>query len=120
MFSLSSSALRFVYYIYGMVSGDPESSTHRVLTDSLCWALDNPTPANLLLIVGNISEFVYAGYFLKLEAHYNLLIAQSQNASGDQLPSASANATCLWESLSVGGDPMPEPLKPKRKLILLV
>ncbi|KAL1205468.1 hypothetical protein V5N11_019115 [Cardamine amara subsp. amara] len=91
---------------------DPESSIHMIFTDSLCWSLDTPPPANLLLILGSISghmEFGQACYFFNYGAKYNLLCAQPQNTSAEyQLPCAPTSEIWVWETLSVGGDPLPE------------
>lgn len=67
-----------------------------------CWALDNPAPANFMLISGD-RDFSDALHQLRLR-RYNVLLAQPRKAS---VPLVHAARTVwLWTSLSAGGMPL--------------
>ncbi|KAK4402086.1 hypothetical protein Sango_0949300 [Sesamum angolense] len=65
----------------------------------LFWAVDNPAPANYLLISGD-RDFSNALHQLRMR-RYNILLAQPQKASAPLL--AAAKSVWLWTSLSAGG-----------------
>lgn len=68
----------------------------------LFWAVDNPAPANYLLISGD-RDFSNALHQLRMR-RYNILLAQPQKASAPLL--AAAKSVWLWTSLSAGGPPL--------------
>ena len=68
----------------------------------LFWAVDNPAPANYLLISGD-RDFSNALHQLRLR-RYNILLAQPQHASHTLV--AAAKSTWLWTSLLAGGPPL--------------
>jgi len=70
----------------------------------LFWAVDNPPPANYLLISGD-RDFSNALHQLRMR-RYNILLAQPTNVS--QALVAAAKSVWLWTSLSIGGPPLPE------------
>ncbi|KAG7566662.1 NYN domain limkain-b1-type [Arabidopsis suecica] len=64
------------------ISFVPKDSTHkrvaRMFLDILLWAVDNPHPANLMIISNNFSEhklFLKTLHYLK-QRHYNVLLAE--------------------------------------------
>uniref|UniRef100_A0ACD5YXC6 Uncharacterized protein n=1 Tax=Avena sativa TaxID=4498 RepID=A0ACD5YXC6_AVESA len=68
----------------------------------LFWAIDNPPPANYLLISGD-RDFSNAIHKLKMR-RYNILLAQPPNMS--QTLTAAANSVWLWKSLVAGEPPL--------------
>lgn len=68
----------------------------------LFWAVDNPAPANYLLISGD-RDFSNALHQLRMR-RYNILLAQPQKASAPLI--AAAKSVWLWTSLSAGGPPL--------------
>lgn len=68
----------------------------------LFWAVDNPAPANYLLISGD-RDFSNALHQLRMR-RYNILLAQPQKASAPLL--AAAKSVWLWTSLVAGGPPL--------------
>ena len=70
----------------------------------LFWAVDNPAPANYLLISGD-RDFSNALHQLRMR-RYNILLAQPQTASAALV--AAAKSVWLWTSLLAGGQPLPE------------
>lgn len=70
----------------------------------LFWAVDNPAPANYLLISGD-RDFSNALHQLRMR-RYNILLAQPKTASAALV--AAAKSVWLWTSLLTGGRPLPE------------
>lgn len=68
----------------------------------LFWAVDNPAPANYLLISGD-RDFSNALHQLRMR-RYNILLAQPQKASVPLV--AAAKSVWLWTSLLAGGPPL--------------
>lgn len=68
----------------------------------LFWAVDNPAPANYLLISGD-RDFSNALHQLRMR-RYNILLAQPQQASAPLI--AAAKSVWLWTSLLAGGSPL--------------
>ncbi|THU69045.1 hypothetical protein C4D60_Mb08t10230 [Musa balbisiana] len=85
-------------------SGIKDASDKKILVDMLFWALDNPPPANYLLISGD-RDFSNALHQLRLR-RYNILLAQPPNVS--QALVAAANSVWNWKVLVAGGKPMHE------------
>ncbi|KAF8392675.1 hypothetical protein HHK36_023024 [Tetracentron sinense] len=80
-------------------AGAKDASDKKILVDMLFWAVDNPAPANYLLISGD-RDFSNALHQLRMR-RYNILLAQPQKASVPLL--AAAKSVWLWTSLLVGG-----------------
>lgn len=80
----------------------------RILVDFMIWAIDNPAPANIILVLGSYmsrrqEEFQNAiGQFNML--NYNIHFAYPQNSICPSLPAV--RVKWLWESLSLGGNPL--------------
>ncbi|RZC88208.1 hypothetical protein C5167_016008 [Papaver somniferum] len=83
-------------------AGVKDASDKKILVDMLFWAVDNPAPANYLLISGD-RDFSNALHQLRLR-RYNILIAQPMCASAPLL--AAAKSVWLWTSLLAGGPPL--------------
>ncbi|KAJ4955710.1 hypothetical protein NE237_012493 [Protea cynaroides] len=83
-------------------AGVKDASDKKILVDMLFWAVDNPAPANYLLISGD-RDFSNALHQLRMR-RYNILLAQPQNASAPLL--AAAKSVWLWTSLLAGGPPL--------------
>ena len=79
-----------------------DASDKKILVDMLFWAVDNPAPANYLLISGD-RDFSNALHQLRMR-RYNILLAQPQKASAALI--AAAKSVWLWTSLSAGGSPL--------------
>ncbi|PKI33200.1 hypothetical protein CRG98_046408, partial [Punica granatum] len=79
-----------------------DASDKKILVDMLLWAVDNPAPANYLLISGD-RDFSNALHQLRMR-RYNILLAQPQKASAPLI--AAAKSVWLWTSLSAGGSPL--------------
>ncbi|XP_024012798.1 uncharacterized protein LOC18020078 [Eutrema salsugineum] len=83
-------------------AGAKDASDKKILVNMFCWALDNPAPANFMLISGD-RDFSDALHQLRLR-RYNVLLAQPRKAS---VPLVHAARTVwLWTSLSAGGSPL--------------
>ncbi|XP_062144310.1 uncharacterized protein LOC133851756 isoform X3 [Alnus glutinosa] len=83
-------------------AGVKDASDKKILVDILFWAVDNPAPANFMLISAD-RDFSNALHQLRMR-RYNILLAQPQKAS---VPLMSAAKTLwLWTSLSAGGPPL--------------
>ncbi|QCE07226.1 hypothetical protein DEO72_LG9g2243 [Vigna unguiculata] len=82
-------------------AGVKDASDKKILVDMLFWAVDNPAPANYLLISGD-RDFSNALHQLRLR-RYNILLAQPQKASAPLV--AAAKSVWLWTSLLAGGPP---------------
>lgn len=85
-----------------MLPGVKDASDKKILVDMLFWAVDNPAPANYLLISGD-RDFSNALHQLRLR-RYNILLAQPQKASAPLV--AAAKSVWLWTSLLAGGPPL--------------
>ncbi|GFP87965.1 meiosis arrest female protein 1 [Phtheirospermum japonicum] len=83
-------------------AGVKDASDKKILVDMLFWAVDNPAPANYLLISGD-RDFSNALHQLRMR-RYNILLAQPQKASAALI--AAAKSVWLWTSLSAGGLPL--------------
>ncbi|KAJ7973213.1 Meiosis arrest female protein 1 [Quillaja saponaria] len=83
-------------------AGVKDASDKKILVDMLFWAVDNPAPANYLLISGD-RDFSNALHQLRLRK-YNILLAQPQKASIPLV--AAAKSVWLWTSLLAGGLPL--------------
>ncbi|KAJ6883251.1 meiosis regulator and mRNA stability factor 1-like [Populus alba x Populus x berolinensis] len=85
-------------------AGVKDASDKKILVDMLFWAVDNPAPANYLLISGD-RDFSNALHQLRMRK-YNILLAQPKTASAALV--AAAKNVWLWTSLLAGGRPLPE------------
>ncbi|CAJ2631779.1 unnamed protein product [Trifolium pratense] len=83
-------------------AGLKDASDKKILVDMLFWAVDNPAPANYLLISGD-RDFSNALHQLRMR-RYNILLAQPQNASVPLV--AAAKSVWLWTILLAGGAPL--------------
>ncbi|XP_030459634.1 uncharacterized protein LOC115680019 [Syzygium oleosum] len=83
-------------------AGVKDASDKKILVDMLFWAVDNPAPANYLLISGD-RDFSNALHQLRMR-RYNILLAQPQKASAPL--QAAAKTVWLWTSLVAGGPPL--------------
>ncbi|KAK4339781.1 hypothetical protein RND71_041243 [Anisodus tanguticus] len=83
-------------------AGVKDASDKKILVDMLFWAVDNPAPANYLLISGD-RDFSNALHQLRMR-RYNILLAQPQKASVPLV--AAAKNVWLWTSLLAGGPPL--------------
>ncbi|KAM7470113.1 hypothetical protein LguiA_008296 [Lonicera macranthoides] len=83
-------------------AGVKDASDKKILVDMLFWAVDNPAPANYLLISGD-RDFSNALHQLRMR-RYNILLAQHEVASAPLL--AAAKSVWLWTSLLAGGPPV--------------
>ncbi|WOL10226.1 hypothetical protein Cni_G18980 [Canna indica] len=84
--------------------GVKDASDKKILVDMLLWAVDNPPPANYLLISGD-RDFSYALHQLSFR-RYNILLAQPPSVS--QALVAAAKNVWNWKVLVDGGQPLPE------------
>ncbi|KAE8671241.1 germin-like protein 5-1 [Hibiscus syriacus] len=82
-------------------AGVKDASDKKILVD-MFWAVDNPAPANYLLISGD-RDFSNALHQLRMR-RYNILLAQPMKASVPLV--AAAKSVWLWMSLSAGGPPL--------------
>lgn len=87
---------------FRFTTGVKDASDKKILVDMLFWAVDNPAPANYLLISGD-RDFSNALHQLRMR-RYNILLAQPQKASAPLI--AAAKSVWLWTSLSAGGSPL--------------
>ncbi|XP_057461695.1 uncharacterized protein LOC130751949 [Actinidia eriantha] len=83
-------------------AGVKDASDKKILVDMLFWAVDNPAPANYLLISGD-RDFSNALHQLRMRT-YNILLAQPLKASPALV--AAAKSVWLWTSLVAGGSPL--------------
>ncbi|XP_010468979.1 PREDICTED: uncharacterized protein LOC104749096 isoform X2 [Camelina sativa] len=83
-------------------AGVKDASDKKILVDMLFWALDNPAPANFMLISGD-RDFSNALHGLRMR-RYNILLAQPLKASVPLIHAA--RTVWLWTSLSAGGCPL--------------
>ncbi|XP_068659417.1 uncharacterized protein [Aristolochia californica] len=83
-------------------AGVKDASDKKILVEMLFWAVDNPAPANYLLISGD-RDFSNALHQLRLR-RYNILLAQPQNVSAPLV--AAAKNVWLWTNLVAGGPPL--------------
>ncbi|CAL5352151.1 unnamed protein product [Camellia sinensis] len=83
-------------------AGVKDASDKKILVDMLFWAVDNPAPANYLLISGD-RDFSNALHQLRMR-RYNILLAQPLKASPALV--AAAKSVWLWTSLVAGGSPL--------------
>ncbi|XP_074577081.1 uncharacterized protein LOC141833514 [Curcuma longa] len=86
-------------------AGVKDASDKKILVDMLLWAVDNPPPANYLLISGD-RDFSNALHQLSFR-RYNILLAQPPNVS--QTLVAAAKSVWNWKDLVTGGKPLPGP-----------
>ncbi|VVA92812.1 unnamed protein product [Arabis nemorensis] len=92
--------------LYHFPTENKDARDKQILVDVYFWAVDNPERANVMLIMGDISQedsLITVLHSLKSE-NYNVLLAQHQNASAVLL--TFATSLWLWASLSVGGMPI--------------
>ncbi|OIT05825.1 PREDICTED: meiosis arrest female protein 1 homolog [Nicotiana attenuata] len=82
-------------------AGVKDASDKKILVDMLFWAVDNPAPANYLLISGD-RDFSNAIHQLRMR-RYNILLAQPLQASA--VLAAAAKNVWQWTSLAAGGSP---------------
>ncbi|KAK4406882.1 hypothetical protein Sango_0269200 [Sesamum angolense] len=82
-------------------AGVKDASDKKILVDMLFWAVDNPAPANYLLISGDW-DFSNALHQLRMR-RYNILLAQPTKASAALV--AAANCVWYWTSLVYGDFP---------------
>ncbi|KAL8089209.1 uncharacterized protein LOC141697843 [Apium graveolens] len=83
-------------------AGIKDASDKKILVDMLFWAVDNPAPANYLLISGD-RDFSNALHQLRMR-RYNILLAQPEHASAALV--AAAKILWSWTSLISGGLPL--------------
>ncbi|CAM0906959.1 unnamed protein product [Alopecurus aequalis] len=88
--------------LHHVPAGIKDASDKKILVDMLFWAIDNPPPANYLLISGD-RDFSNAIHKLKMR-RYNILLAQPPNVS--QTLTAAAKSVWLWRSLVAGEPPL--------------
>ncbi|KAK9747560.1 hypothetical protein RND81_02G000700 [Saponaria officinalis] len=91
-------------------AGVKDASDKKILVDMLFWAVDNPAPANYLLISGD-RDFANALHQLRMR-RYNILLAQPVTASHALL--AAAKSVWLWTTLVAGGPPLSRNDSPPR------
>ncbi|XP_016457461.2 uncharacterized protein LOC107781288 isoform X2 [Nicotiana tabacum] len=84
-----------------VLAGVKDASDKKILVDMLFWAVDNPAPANYLLISGD-RDFSNAIHQLRMR-RYNILLAQPLQASA--VLAAAAKNVWQWTSLAAGGSP---------------
>ncbi|KAG2263605.1 uncharacterized protein LOC106411072 isoform X1 [Brassica napus] len=80
-------------------SGRKDASDKKILVDMFLWVLENPAPANLMLISGD-GDFSYALNRLRM-LRYNILLAHPLQASPFLV--ASARTSWMWRSLIATG-----------------
>ncbi|CAM8980783.1 unnamed protein product [Rhodiola kirilowii] len=83
-------------------AGVKDASDKKILVDMLLCAVDNPAPANYLLISGD-RDFSNALHQLRMR-RYNILLAQPHKASVPLV--AAAKTVWLWTKLITGGLPL--------------
>ncbi|CAF2017821.1 unnamed protein product [Brassica napus] len=80
-------------------SGRKDAIDKKILVDMFLWVLENPAPANLMLISGD-GDFSYALNRLRM-LRYNILLAHPLQASPFLV--ASARTSWMWRSLIATG-----------------
>ncbi|XP_049346421.1 uncharacterized protein LOC125810967 [Solanum verrucosum] len=80
-------------------AGVKDASDKKILVDMLFWAVDNPAPANYMLISGS-ADFSYAIHQLRMR-RYNILLAQPFNNASPALAAAATNVW-QWTTLAAG------------------
>ena len=85
-----------------VLTGVKDASDKKILVDMLLWAVDNPAPANIMLISGD-RDFSNALHQLSMR-RYTILLAQPPRASAPLV--AAAKNVWLWTSLASGGPPL--------------
>ncbi|KAF3487303.1 hypothetical protein F2Q69_00056559 [Brassica cretica] len=85
-----------------VLTGVKDASDKKILVDMLLWAVDNPAPANFMLISGD-RDFSNALHQLSMR-RYTILLAQPPRASAPLV--AAAKNVWLWTSLASGGPPL--------------
>ncbi|KAF8083748.1 hypothetical protein N665_0754s0005 [Sinapis alba] len=80
-------------------SGRKDASDKKILVDMFLWVVENPPPANIMLISGDI-DFSDALHRLRMR-RYNILLAHPQKISPSLV--ASAKTSWLWRSLLASG-----------------
>ncbi|KAJ4836503.1 hypothetical protein Tsubulata_036205 [Turnera subulata] len=88
--------------LHHVPAGVKDNSDKKILVRMMLWALENPPPANYLLISGD-RDFADALHQLRMR-RYNILLAQPQKASTPLV--AAANTVWLWTTLVAGGPPL--------------
>ncbi|CAN6912619.1 unnamed protein product [Brassica oleracea] len=83
-------------------AGVKDASDKKILVDMLLWAVDNPSPANFMLISGD-RDFSNALHQLSMR-RYTILLAQPPRASAPLV--AAAKYVWLWTCLASGGPPL--------------
>ncbi|KAF6154933.1 hypothetical protein GIB67_018370 [Kingdonia uniflora] len=83
-------------------AGVKDASDKKILVDMLFWAVDNPAPANYLLISGD-RDFSNALHQLRMR-RYNILLAQPLKVSAALF--AAAKSAWYWTNLVAGGPPI--------------
>ncbi|KAL9275804.1 Meiosis regulator and mRNA stability factor 1-like protein [Drosera capensis] len=83
-------------------AGVKDASDKKILVDMLFWAVDNPAPANYLLISGD-RDFSNALHQLRMR-RYNILLAQPLKASTPLVHAA--KTVWMWSTLVIGGSPL--------------
>ncbi|KAJ3683892.1 hypothetical protein LUZ60_014119 [Juncus effusus] len=91
--------------LHHVPAGIKDASDKKILVDMLFWAIDNPPPANILLISGD-RDFCNALHKLRMR-RYNILLAHAPSVS--QTLIAAAKTVWHWKSLVVGEPPLSEP-----------
>lgn len=92
------------FWFFGYIciwTGVKDASDKKILVDMLLWAVDNPAPANFLLISGD-RDFSNALHQLRMR-RYNILLAQPPRASAPLV--AAAESVWHWATLLRGGIP---------------
>ncbi|AES82259.2 putative meiosis arrest female protein [Medicago truncatula] len=87
--------------LHHVPAGAKDASDKKILVDMLLWAIDNPAPANYLLISGD-RDFSNALHQLRMR-RYNILLAQPFCASKPL--TAAAKIVWQWPTLIAGGPP---------------
>ncbi|CAA7022470.1 unnamed protein product [Microthlaspi erraticum] len=75
-------------------AGVKDGSDKKILVDMMLWAMDNPAPANIMLISGD-RDYSYALHKLGMR-RYNILLARPEKASEPLI--AAAKKVWLWTS----------------------
>ncbi|ESQ31819.1 hypothetical protein EUTSA_v10003670mg [Eutrema salsugineum] len=83
-------------------SGKKDASDKKILVDMFMWVMENPAPANIMLISGD-GDFSDALHRLRMK-RYNILLVHPQQVSASLV--ASAKTTWLWKSFLVSGAPL--------------
>ncbi|CAH2044053.1 unnamed protein product [Thlaspi arvense] len=83
-------------------SGRKDASDKKILVDLFLWVVENPAPANIMLISGD-GDFSDALHRLRMR-RYNILLAHPPQVSASLV--ASAKTTWLWRSLLASGCPL--------------